>query len=139
MTESAGKAIGRKRKSRIPVGEVFVMGELLRRGFAAQLTSAKPCILLVQIGDAQPKPVQVKTVHGPPWYLRRSSFRRLRADQVTIFVLLRSEHGTHSARFFVTTRTDLAALFRESPAEQAFVSIDAKSLEQYENKWSVLR
>jgi hypothetical protein len=138
MNETAYEKIGGKRKSRTPVGEHLVLGELLRRGFAAQLTGSRHCILVVQIGDAQPEPVRVKTVHGTPWYLRRSSFTKLDTDHVTIFVLLKLEQGTQSARFFVTRNRDLIAMFPESSTAQTFVPIDAKSLEQYEDRWSVL-
>ena len=88
MSETAGEKNRRKRKSRVPAGELLVMGELLRRGFAAQLSDREEHVLLVQAGDSAPKPVQVKTVHGTPWYVRRSSFVGSLADQVTVYVLL---------------------------------------------------
>jgi hypothetical protein len=138
MNETTGENIGRKRKSRVPAGDYLVLGELLRRGFAAQLTGVKERILVVQIGDAQPEPIRIKTVHGTPWYLRCSSFTKLRTDHVTIFVLLRYEHGTQTARFFVARNRDLIAMFHESSTGRAFVPIDAKSLEQYEDRWDVL-
>ena len=63
----------RKRKSRAPTGENLVMGELLRRGFEVQLLDRTEHVLLVQAADS-PKSIQVKTVHFPPWYVRRASF-----------------------------------------------------------------
>jgi hypothetical protein len=138
MSQTAGEKVGRKRKSRVPVGEHLVLCELLRRGFVAQLTGSRHRILLVQVDDARPEPVRVKTVHGTPWYLRYSSFTKLDVDQVTIFVLLRLEHGTQSARFFVTRNRDLITMFHESSTEQAFAPIEAKALEQYEDRWDVL-
>jgi hypothetical protein len=116
-------------------GESLVMTELLKRGFGAQLTGPRERILLIQTGNGEPTPVRVKTTRGTPWYLRRSRLVRNRAAEVTIFVLL----GERSARFFVTKRSDIAALLRGSSTEQAFVSIDAKSLKKYEDKWSVLK
>jgi len=61
-----------KRRSGIPTGnagEYFVMGELLRRGFDAQLAdrNTKGYDLLVgQAGDLALKKVQVKSVRAEP-------------------------------------------------------------------------
>jgi hypothetical protein len=139
MSKTVRETIGRKRRSRVPVGEYLVIDELLRRGFGAQLTGSRERILLVQADDGQPKSVRVKTTHGMPWYLRRSTFIRNRVGEVTIFVLLGSEDRERTARFFVTSKGDLATVLRESPTDEAFVSIDAKSLDEYENNWDVLK
>jgi hypothetical protein len=96
MSETAGGKNRRKRKSRVPAGEDLVIGELLRRGFEAQLSDRKEHVLLVQAGHGAPKPIQVKTVHSTPWYVRRASFARSAADQVTVYVLI----GTR-ARYLV--------------------------------------
>jgi hypothetical protein len=139
MNEAASETIGRKRRSRVPVGESLVMTELLKRGFGAQLTGPRERILLIQTGNGQHTPVRVKTTRGMPWYLRRSRLVRNRAAEAMIFVLLGSEERERSARFFVTSRSDIAALLRGSSTEQAFVSIDAKLLKKYEDKWSALK
>jgi hypothetical protein len=60
MSETPGGMYRRKRKSRVPAGEDLVVGELLRRGFEAQLSDRKEHVLLVQAGDSAPKPIQVK-------------------------------------------------------------------------------
>ena len=79
MSETAGGINRRKRKSRVPAGEDVVMGELLRRGFEAQLSDRKEHVLLVQAGDSAPKPLQskprtrrrgtcaVQALPGAPW------------------------------------------------------------------------
>ena len=103
MSETAGGKNRRKRKSRVPAGEDLVMGELSRRGFEAQLSDRKEHVLLVQAGDSAPKPVQVKTAHSTPWYVRRASFDGSLADQVTVYVLLGLERGIRSTRFWPGT------------------------------------
>jgi len=129
----------RKRKSRAPTGENLVMGELLRRGFEVQLLDRTDHVLLVQAGDSAPKSIQVKTVHFPPWYVRRASFVRSPADQVTVYVLLGLERGIWSARFFVVRNSDLAVQFRHPPTSNPIGFIDAQSVEKYEDNWEVLR
>ncbi len=129
----------RKRKSRAPPGEDLVIGELLRRGFEARLSDRKEHVLLVRACDSTPKPIQVKTVHSTPWYVRRASFARSPADQVTVYVLLELERGTWSARFFVARNSDLAAQFRQPSTSNPVGFIDAQSVERYEDNWEILR
>ncbi len=138
MSDIADVKNRRKRKSRAPTGEDLVMGELLRRGFEAQLLDRKEHVLLVQAGDS-PKSIQVKTVHFPPRYVRRASFVRSPADQVTVYVLLGLERGIWSARFFVVRNSDLAAQLCHSPTSNPIGFIDAQSVEKYEDNWEVLR
>ena len=139
MSEIGRETIGRKRRSRVPAGEYLVIDQLLKHGFGAQIRGSRERILLVQAGDVEPTPVRVRTTHGMPWYLRRSTFVRNRVGEVTIFVLLGSEDKDRSARFFVTRKSDLATVLRESPTDAVFVSIDANSLGEYENNWDVLK
>ena len=86
-----------------------------------------------------PKPIQVKTVHSTPWYVRRASFVGSRADQVTVYVLLGTGASGTPARFFVAKNSDLAAQFRQPPTWNAFGFIDAKFVEKYEDNWDILR
>ena len=139
MSETADGKNRRKRKSRVPAGEDLVMGELLRRGFEVQLSDRKEHVLLVQTGHAAPKPVQVKTVHSTPWYVRRASFDGSLGDQVTVYVLLGLERGIRSTRFFVARNSDLAAQFREPSTSNPIGFIDAKFVEKYEDNWDILR
>ena len=116
-----------------------MIGELLRRGFEVQLSDRKEHLLLVQAGGSAPKPVQVKTVHSTPWYVRRASFAGSAVDQVTVYVLLELERGIRSTRFFVVKNSDLAAQFRQPQTSNPIGFIDAKSVEQYEDNWEILR
>src|SRR5580704_10960332 len=133
MSETPRGIYRRKRKSRVPAGEDLVMGELLRRGFEAQLSDRKEHVLLVQAGDSAPRAVQVKTVHSAPWYVRRASFAGSAADQVTVYVLLGLERGIRSIRFFVARNSDLAAQFRQPPTSNPVEFVDAKAVAKYED------
>ena len=138
MSETADGRNGRRPKARAPSGERLVMDELSRLGFEAQLSDRKEHVLLVRAGESAPKPVQVKTVHSTPWFVRRASFNGRRADQVTVYVLLGIERGAKSARFFVARNRDLAAQFRRPQTSNPIGFIDAKSVEQYEDNWEIL-
>jgi hypothetical protein len=80
---------------------------------------------------------QIRTVHSAPWYVRRDQFAK-RPDQVTAYVLLGVEIAT-PARFFVVRNSDLATHVRQPPTWKAFGFIDAKSVEQYEDNWDILK
>ena len=56
-----------------------------------------------------------------------------------MYVLLGLERGVKSARFFVARNSDLAAQFRRPPTSNPIGFIDAKSVEQYEDNWEMLR
>jgi hypothetical protein len=137
MVETAGGKNRRKRRSRVPAGEHLVMGELLRRGFDAQLSDREEHVMLIRAGDSPPKPIQVKTVHSTPWYVRCASFAK-RADQVTVYVLLGDER-IRPARFFVAKNSDIVSRVRPPPSSRAFGLIDVQSVEQYEDNWDILR
>src|SRR3954462_3650604 len=87
-------AVKRKRKSGIPTGnagEYFVMGELLRRGFDAQLADRNTAGYDLLVGRQAAHPltkVQVKTVRLQPWYVKQSSFVGAMREQVTIYVMI---------------------------------------------------
>jgi hypothetical protein len=139
MSETADERKGRKPKARARVGERLAMDELSRRGFEAQLSDRKEHVLLVRAGDSAQQPVQVKTVHSAPWFVRRASFDGRLADQVTVYVLLGHERGVKSARFFVARNSDLTTQFRQPPTSNPIGFIDAKSVEKFENNWEILR
>jgi hypothetical protein len=139
MSETAGEKFRRKRKSRVPAGEDLVMGELSRRGFEAQFSDRKEHVLLIRLGDSTLKPVQVKTAHSSPWYVRRASFDGSLANEVTVYVLLGLERAGKSARFFVARNRDLSTRFRRPPTSNPIGFIDVRSLEQYEDNWEILK
>jgi len=137
----------KKRKSGIPTGnagEYLVMGELLRRGFDAQLAdrNTKGYDLVAAPHGADLKRIQVKTVRSPPWYIRRSSFEGELREQVTVYVLLGPEENENPARFFIAKNGDLAEHVHY-PASWANVNdtgfMSLKSVAQFETRWGALR
>ena len=115
------------------------MGELLRRGFDAQLAdrNTKGYDLLAGHENGKLERVQVKTVRLQPWYVNRLMFEE-RPQQVTVFVLLGPEQSTKPARFFVAKNSDIAE-FAHYPTDwpkNGFMKL--KHLEQYEDNWKAL-
>ena len=135
----------KKRKSGIPTGnagEYFVMGELLRRGFNAQLADRNTegyDLLAGRTQDPSLKKVQVKTVRSQPWFVSQADFTGERGDQVTVYVLLGAEDGAKPVRYFIARNSALARYVHVPNAKwekNAFMSL--KHLLAYEDKWGTL-
>jgi hypothetical protein len=93
MSEIANEKERRKRRASVPAesaGEYLVMAALLGRGFDAEFAGpgSRGHDLVVWSSDSSSRRIQVRTVHSPPWYVRRRNFVGSRADQVTVYVLL---------------------------------------------------
>lgn len=133
-----------RRKSGIPIGnagEYFVMGELLRQGFDAQLAdrNTKDYDLLVgRPEDRKLHKVQVKSVRTQPWYINVRDFEGSALSRVTIYVLIGPEHAGKPVRYFVAKNSDLAEqVHRPSGwAKHGFMNI--KALERYEGRWDLV-
>ena len=133
----------KKRKSGIPTGnagEYFVMGELLRRGFDAQLAdrNTKDYDILVGLPtDKVLKKLQVKTVRSAPWYINKASYSDELANQLTIFVLLGGEKAQKQVRYFITRNCDVSSHVHQ-PANwvtSGFMSLNV--LKEYEDRWEI--
>ena len=124
----------KKRKSGIPsgnAGEYFVMAELLRRGYDAQLAdrNTKGYDLLVgHPSDASSRKVQVKTCRAVPWYVNRTMFESKNLNLVTIYVLLGSEK--------CNKQVAKHAHYPNGWPQNGFMRM--KALEPFENKWQTL-
>lgn len=136
--------IPKKRKSGIPTGnagEYFVMGELLRRGFDAQLADRNTKgydILVGRAADMALRKVQVKTVRTDPWYVSMSQFKEDRLDMVTIYVLIGSEQRDTPVRYFIAINRRLAE-HADPPSgwtDTAFMRL--RDVKPFENKWETL-
>jgi hypothetical protein len=135
----------RKRRSGIPTGnagEYFVMGELLRREFDAQLADRNTKGYDMLVGSAEEdnlRKVQVKTIRSQPWYVKLASFEGKYRDQVTVYVLLGSADCKKPVRFFIAKNRDVAKhVHRPSGwGKNGFMPI--KAIGQYENQWDALR
>jgi hypothetical protein len=134
----------KKRKSGIPTGnagEYFVMGELLRQGFDAQLAdrNTKGYDLLVGRSDEPTlRKVQVKTVRAQPWYVNRASFSKERLDQVTVYVLLGAQDSKKPIRFFIAKNRTLAKYVDRPSGWNNHGFMSMKAVEQYEGRWDTL-
>ena len=134
----------KKRKSGIPTGnagEYFVMGQLLRKGFDAQLAdrNTKGYDLLVgRPADASLRRVQVKTVRSQPWYVNLADFEGDFLDRATIYVLIGSEGDEGPVRFFIVKNRDVAKRVHRPPSWKKSGFMSLKALEKYEDKWDVL-
>lgn len=138
----------KKKKSGIPsgnAGEYFVMGELLRRGFDAQLADRNTKgydLLAGSSEDPSLQKVQVKTVRQQPWFVRQADFENY-PNQVTIYVLLGDEDCSKSVRYFIAKNNciDVATQVHIPPnyREKGIGFIALKTLEKYEGEWETLR
>ena len=133
-----------KRKSGIPTGnagEYLVMGELLRRGYDAQLADRNTQgydMLAGRSSDANLHKVQVKTVRTQPWYVRMSQFEGAALDMVTVYVLLGTERCETPVRFFITKNREVKA-YAVCPAnwnKTGFMSL--KHLLPFEGRWDTI-
>jgi hypothetical protein len=134
----------KKRKSGIPTGnagEYFVMGELLRRGFDAQLADRNTAGYDLLVGDHAAHTltkVQVKTVRAQPWYVKQSSFVGAMGEQVTIYVMIGDEMAKSAVRYFVARNADLAGAFSVPAKWPTNAFMPLRALEPHENRWDIL-
>jgi hypothetical protein len=135
----------KKRRSGIPTGnagEYFVMGELLRRGFDAQLADRNTKGYDLLVGSPEEpslRKVQVKTVRSQPWYVRTTSFKGKNRDQATVYVLLGPEDGARPVRFFIAKNRQLAKHVHCPPDWKLNAFMPMRAVQKHENQWDVLR
>ncbi|HXA22591.1 MAG TPA: hypothetical protein VNW90_09840 [Acetobacteraceae bacterium] len=142
----------KKRQSGIPAGnagEYFVMGELLRRGFDAQLAgrNTKGYDLLVGRpgGTAPLRQVQVKTVRegSGNWFVNVVDFESELLNGATVYVHLGKLDGKSPVRLFIAKNRDVkihiqSPNWKKPGVKQGFMPRTAVMVEQYENKWCSL-
>ncbi len=134
----------KRRKSGITTGnagEYFVMGELLRRGFDAQLAdrNTKDYDILVGLPtDKVLKKLQVKTVRSAPWYVKTASYSDDLADQSTIFVLLGDETAQKRVRYFITRNNEVAGHVHHPQNWKNSGFMPLSAVREYEEKWDIL-
>ena len=136
----------KKRKSGIPTGnagEYFVMGELLRRGYDAQLADRNTAAYDLLVGrptDKALRKAQVKSVRAAPWFVRQSSFVGEALDDITVYVLIGPENALRPVRYFIAKNRDVAANvdYPKAWKENASAFLPLKGMEAHENKWDLL-
>jgi integrase len=132
------------RKSGIPTGnagEYFVMGELLRRGYDAQLADRNTKDYDILVGrptDKALQKVQVKSVRSQPWYVSIEKFTDPSHDQVTIFVLLGPEKALKPVRYFIVKNHEVAAHIHCPANWQTNAFMALKAIKDYEDRWDIL-
>ncbi len=139
----------KKRKSGIPsgnAGEYFVMGELLRQGFDAQLAdrNTKNYDVLVGSDNAQSlRKVQIKTVRSPPWYVRTSHFSEPLSEQFTVYVLLGNSdkaisgpaERSRAVRYFIAKNARLASFVHKVGGWNETAFMPLRAIEPFEDRW----
>lgn len=134
----------KKRRSGIPTGnagEYFVMAELLRRGYDAQLADRNTAgydVLVGRQADESLRKVQIKTVRSPPWYVRPSDFDAASADRITIYVLIGKPNAADQVRYFVTRNGDLVGKLHRPPSWRSHAFLHIKHVVDFEGHWAVL-
>jgi hypothetical protein len=143
--EAVEAAARKRRRSGIPTGnagEYFVMGELLRQGFDAQLADRNTKGYDLLVGHEQAAElhkVQIKTVRAHPWYVNLNDFKDAFLDRITIYVLLGRIDNRAPVRFFIAKNHDVADFVHQPKGwkQHGFMSI--KALERYEDHWDILK
>lgn len=119
-----------------------LLGELLKRGFDAQLADRNTKGYDVLAGSAENaslQKVQVKTVRAQPWYVKTADFKGERLDHVTVYVLLGAQEDNKPVRFFIAKNRDLAKQVHCPPKWKLNGFMTMRAVRQYENRWEILR
>ena len=141
---SKAQTVVRKRTSGVPTGnagEYFVMGELLRRGYDAQLAdrNTKGYDLLVGFSkDPTLRKAQVKTVRNPPWYVSLVGFEGEMMERETIYVLLGPVKTAKPVRYFITKNADIYENIHFPKTWDKVGFVNLKMVEPYEGRWDLL-
>jgi hypothetical protein len=134
----------KKRKSGITTGnagEYFVMGELLRRGYDAQLADRNTKGYDLLVGGPEQmtlRKVQVKSARLPPWFVRWVDFKRQFRNRVTVYVLVGSLGSKKAVRFFIVKNRKVKKYVHRPPKWRKNGTIPLKPLERYEDRWNSL-
>jgi hypothetical protein len=141
----SGKAAPPKASKKKPAiasdpGEYLLVGELLRRGYEAQLAdkSVKDYRLLAGAAGSPMMRVQVRTVRMHPWTMTRAGLEAP-PDQITVYVLLGPPDDARPARFFITRNRDIADQIQFANGWSDIGSVALTSLEPFENQWDKFR
>lgn len=131
----------RKKKSGIPTGnagEYFVMGELLRRGYDAQLAdrNTKGYDLLVgKASSASLTKVQVKSVRAAPWYVLLRNYNES-PRQITIYVLVGSMDANKPVRYFIAKNRKVKDHIHSPKGWKEHGFMPLKAVQKYEDNWN---
>lgn len=133
-----------KKKSGIPTGnagEYFVMGELLRRGFDAQLADRNTQGYDILVGKPEEPvlhKVQIKTVRSAPWYVKSSDFEGALLDQITIYVLIGDNKAAVPVRYFLARNRELVGSLHRPSGWTGSAFMPLKAVTPHEGRWELL-
>ena len=146
MTEDQTVAVPtRRRKSGIPTGnagEYFVMGEMLRRGFDAQLADRNTQgydVLVGRSDEPSMHKVQVKTVRSAPWYVRAGDYAEPMLDRITIYVLIGASDANKAVRYFIAFNHELKEKLHRPADWSSTGFMPLRALTDFENCWCKLK
>jgi hypothetical protein len=117
------------------------MGELLRRGFDAQLADRNTRgydLLVGRPEETNYRKVQVKTVRAQPWYVKLPTFKGKSRNQTTVYVLLGSLDCKKPVRYFIAKNRDVKKHIHKPSGWQKNGFMPMKAIQPYENKWNTL-
>lgn len=117
------------------------MGELLRRGYDAQLADRNTKGYDILVGRPTEKTlrkVQVKTVRMQPWYVKQAAFKAPLSEEVTIYVLLGKEDAQKSVRYFIARNRDVAQHVHRPAKWRNNAFMPLRAIQQYEDRWDIL-
>lgn len=143
MTDEVAQPV-KKRRSGVPTGnagEYFVMAELLRREYDAQIADRNTAgydILVGRQSDESLRKVQVKTVRSPPWYVKPADFEPEMAERITIYVLIGKPNASDQVRYFITRNGDLIGKLHHPPSWRNHAFLHLKHVLDFEGKWDAL-
>lgn len=116
------------------------MGELLRRGYDAQLADRNTQgydLLVGRPGPTTPmRKVQVKSARSAPWYVTMRSFEGNAGRQVTVYVLVGAETAVNPVRYFIARNRDVAKDVYKPPRWTNYATLAMRALADYEVKES---
>lgn len=118
------------------------MGELLRRGFDAQLADRNTAgydLLVGSTADPNLRKIQVKTVRTQPWYVKLADFEGDRLAIVTIYVLLGPETTKKAVKYFMARNGEGANAVQRQATSRSNGLIPIKPLLLFEDRWDLLK
>jgi hypothetical protein len=117
------------------------MGELLRRGYDAQLADRNTRgydIVVCRKDETKMHQIQVKTVRSHPWYVKLRDFDGKFLDQTTVYVLLGAEDAKKPVRYFIVRNRDVASHLHRPKSFKTSGFMPMTAVSQYEDNWDDL-
>lgn len=117
------------------------MGELLRRGYDAQLADRNTQGYDILVGTPEERvlhKVQIKSVRSVPWYVKSSDFQGDLLDQVTVYVLIGDSKAAQPVRYFLAYNNELVGSLHCPAGWTGSAFMPLKAVKPYEGRWDLL-